>query len=63
MCIRDSAYDDPELVWRLDKEHHVGFIVAAPDHGRVQQLVTAYADRIAQEFMATAPPKAGERPV
>jgi len=58
-----SAYTDPELVWRLHKEHHVGFIVTAPEHARVQQLVAAYADRIAQDFMAVAPPKAGERPV
>lgn len=57
-----SAYADPELVWRLHKEHHVGFIVAAPTHARVQQLVANYADRIAQDFMAVAPPKAGERP-
>lgn len=58
-----SAYADPELVWRLDKEHHVGFIVASSDHSRVQQLVATYALRIAQDFMATAPPKRGERPV
>ena len=58
-----SAYNNPELVWRLQKEHHVGFIVAAPDHGRVQQLIGDYAGRIAQDFMASAPPKEGERPV
>ncbi len=58
-----SAYNDPELVWRLQKEHHVGFIVAAPDPGRVQQLISDYAGRIAQDFMASAPPKEGERPV
>lgn len=58
-----SAYNDPELVWRLHKEHHVGFIVAAPDHSRVQSLIASYADRIAHDFMAVAPPKAGERPV
>ena len=58
-----SAYADAELVWRLHKEHHVGFIVTAAEHARVQQLVAAYADRIAQDFMATAPPKTGERPV
>jgi biotin carboxylase len=58
-----SAYNDPELVWRLHKEHHVGFIVASPDYARVQQLIASYADRIARDFMAVAPPKAGERPV
>ncbi len=58
-----GAYNDPELVWRLHKEHHVGFIVAAPDHTRVQQLIDDYAGRVAVDFSATAPPKAGERPV
>ena len=58
-----SAYNDPEIVWRLHKEHHVGFIVAAPDHARVQQLIDAYAGRVAADFSATAPPKSGERPV
>jgi len=58
-----SAYNDPELVWRLQKEHHVGFIAASPDHDRVQQLIGEYAGRIAQDFMASAPPKEGERPV
>ena len=55
-----SAYNDPELVWRLVKKHHVGFIVASPDHGRVQQLVSSYVERIAYDFAATAPPL--ERP-
>jgi biotin carboxylase len=55
-----AAYNDPELVWRLAKEHHVGFIVASWDHGRVQQMVSDYVDRIAQDFTASAPPR--ERP-
>ena len=54
------AYNDPELVWRLTKKHHVGFIVASPDPGRVQQLVSDYVGRIAYDFAATAPPL--ERP-
>ncbi|MBE2237011.1 MAG: ATP-grasp domain-containing protein [Caldilineaceae bacterium] len=57
-----TAYQDPEIVWRLQKEHHVGFIVASPDSARVQQLIAIYAGRIAQDFTATAPPKSGERP-
>ena len=55
-----SAYNDPELVWRLVKKHHVGFILASPDHGRVQHLVSSYVERIAYDFAATAPPL--ERP-
>jgi biotin carboxylase len=55
-----SAYSDPELVWRLSKKHHVGFIVASHDYGRVQYLVGNYIDRIAQDYTASAPPL--ERP-
>jgi len=51
-----SAYNDPEIVWRLAKEHHVGLIVRSPSHERVQQLIDAYAARIAIDFSATAPP-------
>jgi biotin carboxylase len=51
-----SGYTDPEIVWRLDKTHHVGMIVAAPDHARVQTLINSYAARIATEFSTTAPP-------
>jgi biotin carboxylase len=57
-----SAYCDPEIVWRLHKEHHIGFIVAAPEHERVQTLLGDYVTRVAQDFTATAPPKGGERP-
>jgi biotin carboxylase len=57
-----SAFCDPEVVWRLHKEHHVGFIVASPDHARVQALLGDYVTRVAADFTATAPPKAGERP-
>lgn len=55
-----SGYNDPELVWRLHKKHHVGFIVASWDYARVQELVSSYAGRVAVDFSATAPPL--ERP-
>jgi biotin carboxylase len=57
-----GAYCDPEIVWRLHKEHHVGFIVASPEHARVQSLLGRYVTRVAADFTATAPPKEGERP-
>ncbi|MFN3983789.1 MAG: ATPase, partial [Caldilinea sp.] len=55
-----SAYNDPELVWRLQKRHHVGFVLASHDYERVQTLVSDYAARVAHDFSATAPPL--ERP-
>ena len=56
-----SAYNDPEIVWRLPKPHHAGVIVASPDAARVEQLINAYAGRFAQDFLAIAPPKAPTR--
>jgi biotin carboxylase len=56
-----TAYNDPEVAWRLHKEHHVGFIIAAPDRARVQKLIGEYASRIAVDFAATAPPRESAR--
>jgi len=52
-----SAYNDPEIVWRMtDKKHHVGLIVKSPDPNRVQQLLRDYAERMRQDFLAWKPP-------
>jgi hypothetical protein len=55
-----SAYNDPELVWRLEGQpaHHVGFIVRSDNPERVEDLLNQYEPRIAQDFMATLPPSA-----
>lgn len=52
-----SAYDDPEVVWRLDGHpaHHVGFVVKSPSRARVEALLDAYEPRIARDFMAVMP--------
>ncbi|MEZ4732473.1 MAG: ATP-grasp domain-containing protein [Caldilineaceae bacterium] len=55
-----SAYHDPEVVWRLQKKHHVGMMLASSSHQRVETLVQDYARRIATDFTASAPPL--ERP-
>ena len=53
-----SAYNDPEIVWRMDdKEHHVGLIVKSPDPKRVEELMWNYAQRFRQDFFASAPPR------
>jgi biotin carboxylase len=51
-----SAYQDPEIVWRMDKRHHAGLIVAANDPQRVQSLLDAYSRRFANDFLAVLPP-------
>lgn len=52
-----SAYNDPELVWRLDGQpaHHVGFIVRSGSPERVEALLDQYEPRIARDFMAYMP--------
>jgi hypothetical protein len=51
-----SAYDDPEIVWRLDKRFHVGVIVRSPSATRVAELVDSYVERFHHDFHAKAPP-------
>jgi biotin carboxylase len=55
-----SAYNDPEIVWRLTKPSHVGLIIRSHDAARVEQLLDEYSRRFAQDFFATLP--AVERP-
>ncbi|HTU44132.1 MAG TPA: hypothetical protein VMF91_03680 [Bryobacteraceae bacterium] len=47
-----TAFQDPELVWRMHKKHHVGFIVKSPDHTRVAELLNEYAQRVHRDFHA-----------
>lgn len=55
-----SAYDDPEVVWRMRKRHHAGLIVASPDPARVDALTRSYMDRFMVDFFASLP--APDRP-
>ncbi|RME58409.1 MAG: ATP-grasp domain-containing protein [Caldilineae bacterium] len=51
-----SSYADPEVVWRLHKEHHAGLIVASPSLERVVELLAAYEARFREDFLAVLPP-------
>jgi biotin carboxylase len=50
-----SPYNDPEVVWRLQKDHHAGLVVASPSLPRVEELLTSYTRRFQQDFVATLP--------
>jgi biotin carboxylase len=52
-----SAYNDPEVVWRMDKKDHAGLLVVSEDANRVQELLTQYTDRFVNDFLAVAIPK------
>ena len=55
-----SAYDDPEIVYRVKKKHHAGLIVRSKSHQRVTELLDDYGQRFAEDFIAVLPPL--ERP-
>ncbi len=50
-----SDYNDPEIVWRMNKHHHAGLIVASKDSERVRELLESYAPRFYQDFHASMP--------
>lgn len=50
-----SAYNDAEVVWRLNKRYHAGLIVKSPDPARVAHLLTEYTHRFYQDFYTTEP--------
>lgn len=52
-----AAYTDPEIVWRMDKEHHAGLLVKSPSAGRVQALLGSYSQRFERDFYAYIAPK------
>jgi hypothetical protein len=50
-----SAYGDPEIVWRMNKRHHAGLIVASDDSARIDELLAQYSRRFHHDFFAKAP--------
>jgi biotin carboxylase len=50
-----SAYDAPEIAYRMKKHHHAGLIVRSTDPERVRTLLEEYAVRFAQDFVAQMP--------
>jgi biotin carboxylase len=51
-----QAYDDAEIIRRIQKPHHAGLIVASKDERRVRELLDSYVTRFYQDFHASAPP-------
>lgn len=50
-----SEFNDPEIVWRMDKPWHIGLIVEAGSRERVIELLEVYTRRIAETYHASAP--------
>jgi len=50
-----TSFDDPEIVYRVIKKHHVGFVAAAEKEERVGELLRDYSERIHRDFHAVLP--------
>lgn len=51
-----TAYDDPEIVYRVKKGHHAGLIVRSKKLERVEELLEQYGQRFVDDFVAVVPP-------
>jgi hypothetical protein len=52
-----SSFEDKEIVWRMNKEHHIGMILQSKDRERILYLLDKYAERVKNEFHASLPAK------
>jgi hypothetical protein len=50
-----SGYNDPEIVWRLNKKSHAGLIVRSSSQDRIEELLKEYTTRFYHDFFATQP--------
>lgn len=50
-----SAYDDPEIVYRIKKYHHAGFVLKSSRPRRIEELLGSYSKRFQTDFLATQP--------
>jgi len=50
-----SRYNDPEIVMRIPKHHHAGFVLRANKPQRIEELLDSYATRFREDFYATEP--------
>jgi len=57
-----TPFNDPEIVWKMDEEYHIGLIVRSKDRARVLELMEKYASMIRDlGYHASAP--SPEKPI
>jgi len=50
-----SSYTDPDIVERISKYHHAGFLLKSSSAQRIEELLGAYEQRFVVDFLARAP--------
>lgn len=57
-----AAFNAPEIVVRLKKEHHAGLLLRSQEPARIEQLLEEYSGEFARRFLAKMPPMEHLRP-
>jgi biotin carboxylase len=50
-----SSYNDPEIVMRIPKHHHAGFVLRSKKPQRIEELLDSYTKRFREDFYASEP--------
>ena len=50
-----TAYTDPEIVYRITKFHHAGFVLKSSSARRIDEILASYTQRFVTDFLATQP--------
>jgi len=50
-----SHYNDAEIVLRIPKHHHAGFVLRSPKNQRIAELLESYTARFRDDFYASQP--------
>ena len=52
-----SAFNAPEVYWKLKRPHHAGVVLRSPKFDRISELMDAYTRRFYDEFFISLPPR------
>jgi biotin carboxylase len=50
-----SLYNDEEIIWKMRKKYHAGFIFASPEYKRIEELQKNYIQRFYEDFFTSQP--------
>lgn len=50
-----SGYNDAEIIYRVTKYHHAGFVLRSVSPERIEELLDSYSKRFQADFLATQP--------
>lgn len=51
----NTPFDAPEIIWRLEKEYHIGMLLRSDKPERIKSLLDEYAENVFKNYHASAP--------